>query len=91
MLPEWAVCVWWWTKINWFVESWKKNLKLPTFIAVPNSKNFYSDTHINDPVFASVIWLFILSNRFDNKGAVFSFDIWWFFSSIKSVFKKILP
>jgi len=32
MLPEWAICVWGWAKVKWFIELWKKYLKLPVFI-----------------------------------------------------------
>ncbi len=91
MLPEWAVCVWWGVKIKWFIELWKKSLKLPVFIWTPISKDDYSDASINDPVFASVIWTMILSNKYSVTPKVFSFNVWWFFSSIVNIFKKLLP
>lgn len=91
MLPEWAVCVWWWVKMKWFIELWKKTLKLPVFIWTPISKDDYSDASINDPVFASVIWTMILANKYSITPKVFSFNIWWFFSSIVNAFKKLLP
>ncbi len=91
MLPEWAVCVWWWVKIKWFVEFAKKTLRLPVFIWTPLSKDEYSDASINDPVFASVIWTLILANKYSITPKVFSLNVWWFFSSIIEAFKKILP
>jgi len=91
MLPEWAVCVWWWAKVRWFVSLWKKVLKLPTFIWLPINNNDYCDASINDPVFASVLWTMILSNKYSQTPKFFSFNLWWFFKSIARVFKKILP
>ena len=91
MLPEWAVCVWWGVKMKWFIELWKKSLKLPVFIWTPISKDDYSDASINDPVFASVIWTMILSNKYSITPKVFSFNVWWFFASIWNIFKKLLP
>lgn len=91
MLPEWAVCVWAWVKMKWFVELWKKCLRLPVFIWTPINKDIYSDASVNDPVFASVIWTMILSNKYSVTPKVFSFNIWWFFSSIVNAFKKLLP
>lgn len=91
MLPEWAICVWWWVKIKWFVELWKKTLKLPVFIWTPVSKDQLIDTSISDPVFVAVIWTMILSNMYWNESNIFSFNIFWFWDSIKKLFKKIIP
>lgn len=91
MLPEWAVCVWWWAKIRWFVNLWKKSLKLPVFIWIPVSKDDYSDASISDPVFSSVVWTMILANKYSVQPSVFSLNIWWFFKSIAKIFKKLLP
>lgn len=91
MLPEWAVCVWWGTKIKWFVDLSKKSLRLPSFIGLPVSKDDFADASINDPVFASVIWTMILSNKYSVWSKVFSLNLNWFFDSIKNLFKKIMP
>lgn len=91
MLPEWAVCVWGWSKMHWFIELWKKSLKLPVFIWLPISKDELADSSINDPVFASIIWTMLFSNKYWNNSHLFSFNIWWLFESIKNIFKKILP
>ncbi len=91
MLPEWAVCVWWATKIKGFVEFGKKSIKLPVFIGLPASTDDFADASISDPVFASVIGTMILSNKYSNPGKMFSFNIGWFFSSIVETFKKLLP
>ena len=91
MLPEWAVCVWWWVKMKWFVELWKKNLRLPVFIGLPVSKDELSDASISDPVFASVIWTMILSHKYSAVHKVFSLNVWWFFASIWKIFKKLIP
>ena len=91
MLPEWAICVWWSVKMKWFIELAKKNLKLPVFIWLPISKNWLIDPSISDPVFSSVIWTIIFSRLYNKESTVFSFNIYWFFNSIKNIFKKILP
>lgn len=91
MLPEWAVCVWGWVKMRWFVELAKKDLKLPVFIWLPASKDDLVDASISDPVFASVIWTMIFSNMYWTNSNVFSLNIWWFLESIKKLFKKLLP
>jgi hypothetical protein len=91
MLPEWAVCVWWGTKIKWFVNLWKKALKLPTFIWVPIKEDDYCDASVSDPVFASVLWTMILSNKYSVSPRVFSLNLWWFMNSVVWIFKKILP
>jgi cell division protein FtsA len=91
MLPEWAICVWGGTKIRGFVELWKKSLKLPVFIGLPVSQDDFNDASISDPVFASVIWTMILSNKYSMPGKMFSMNIWGFFESIINTFKKLLP
>jgi len=91
MLPEWAICVWGWTKIRGFVELWKKSLKLPVFIGLPVSQDDFNDASISDPVFASVIWTMILSNKYSMPWKMFSMNIWGFFESIINTFKKLLP
>lgn len=91
MLPEWAVCVWWWVKIKGFIELWKKDLKLPVFIWLPASKDDLVDASISDPVFAWVIWTMIFSNLYWTSSPAFRLNIGWFLESIKKIFKKILP
>jgi len=91
MLPEWAICVWWWSKMKGFVELGKKSLKLPTFIWLPVSKDDLVDASISDPVFASVIWTMIYSNMYWTNTDAFTLNIWWFFESLKKMFKKIMP
>ena len=91
MLPEWAICVWGWTKIKWFVELGKKSLKLPVFIGLPVSQDDFNDASISDPVFSSVIGTMILSNKYSVPGKMFSMNIGWFFESIINTFKKLLP
>ncbi len=91
MLPEWAVCVWGWVKMKWFVELAKKDLKLPVFIWLPVSKDELVDASISDPVFAWVIWTMIYSNMYWTNSNILSLNIWWFFESIKNMFKKLLP
>jgi cell division protein FtsA len=91
MLPEWAVCVWGGSKVKWFINLWKKALKLPTFIGVPVKEDDYCDASVSDPVFASVLWTMILSNKYSVSPRVFSLNLWWFMSSLGRIFKKILP
>ena len=91
MLPEWAVCVGWWVKMKGFVDLAKKSLKLPVFIWLPVQKDDLVDASISDPVFASVIWTMIFSNMYWTNSSLISFNIWWFFDSIKKIFKKLIP
>lgn len=91
MLPEWAVCVWGWSKMKWFVESAKKWLKLPVFIGLPVSKDDLVDASISDPVFSAVIWTMIFSNMYSHNWPLFSINLSWFVESLKKLFKKLLP
>jgi len=91
MLPEWAVCVGWWAKVKWFINLWKKALKLPTFIGVPVKDDDYCDASVSDPVFASVLWTMILSNKYSSSPRVFSLNLGGFMNSVVWIFKKILP
>ncbi len=91
MLPEWAVCVWGWVKMKWYVDLAKKSLKLPVFIWLPVSKDELVDASISDPVFAAVIWTMIFSNMYQVNSNLISLNIWWFFDSIRNIFKKLLP
>lgn len=91
MLPEWAVCVWGWVKMRWFIELGKKSLKLPVFVWVPVSRDGLVDASISDPVFAAVIWTMIFSNMYWTNSNLISLTFWWFFGSIKKIFKKLLP
>ncbi len=91
MLPEWAVCVGWGSKMKWFLQVAKSTLKLPAFIGIPVSKDELADTSINDPVFAAVIGTMILSNKYGWVGWWFSINIWSYFTSIIEAFKKLLP
>ncbi len=91
MLPEWAVCVWWASKMKWFVESAKKWLRLPVFIGLPVSQDDLVDASISDPVFSAVIWTMIFSNMYWNNWPMFSINIAWFIESLKKLFKKLLP
>ncbi len=89
MLPEWAVCVWGWVKMTWFVELAKSELRLPTFIGLPVSKDEFADASISDPVFSSAIGTMILSNKYGASSKVFSLNIGGFFDSIVNIFKKL--
>jgi cell division protein FtsA len=91
MLPEWAVFVWWSVKTKQFLDSAKKNLKLPCFIWTPEINDEMSDSFIHDPVYSSIIWTLILSNKYSIETWWFNFNLWGIFSSIINVFKKLLP
>lgn len=91
MLPEWAIFVWWWSKMKWFIDLSKKILKLPSFVGVPSSSDELNDTTINDPVFASVIWTLILANKYSGMHSRISINMSQIFWSIVKVFKKLLP
>jgi len=91
MLPEWAVCVGWSSKMKWFLPLAKQSLKLPAFIGIPASKDELADTSINDPVFAAVIGTMVLANKYGNSRAWFSINIGGYFSSMVAALKKLLP
>lgn len=91
MLPEWAVCVGWWSKMKWFIELSKKSLRLPVFIGLPFSKDELIDASISDPVFSAVIGTMIFSNMYGNNWPLFSINFSSILESLKKLFKKILP
>ncbi len=91
MLPEWAVCVGWWSKMKGFIETSKSWLRLPVFIGLPVSQDDLVDASISDPVFSSVIGTMIFSNMYWNSWPMFSINIWSFIESLKKLFKKLLP
>ena len=91
MLPEWAVFVWWAVKTKQFLDSAKENLKLPCFIWTPIVNDKMSNTFISDPVYSAMTWTLILSNKYSTEIKWFSFNFWWFFSSILKIIKKLLP
>lgn len=91
MLPEWAVCVWGWSKMKWFIELSKKSIRLPAFIWLPFSKDELVDASISDPVFSAVIWTMIFSNMYWNNWPLFSLNFSSILESLKKLFKKILP
>ena len=91
MLPEWAVFVWWSVKTKQFLDSAKENLKLPCFIWAPVVDDNMSNAYINDPVYSAMVWTMILSNRYNTEPEGFKINIWWFFSSIWKIIKKLLP
>lgn len=91
MLPEWAILVWSWSKMKWFVELWKDILRLPVVIWVPVCDDLIADTSINDPSFAWVLWSMILANKYRDARSVINFNFASLFWSITKVFKKLLP
>lgn len=91
LLPEWAICVWWWAKMKWFINLAKTWLRLPVFIWLPVSKDDLVDASISDPVFSAVIWTMILSNMYDKNYSSFNLNLWWLLESIKNFLKKFLP
>ena len=91
LLPEWAVCVWWSSKMKWFVNLARTGLRLPVFIGLPVSKDDLVDASISDPEFSAVIWTMILSNMYNNNYPSFSFSLGWIIESIKKLFKRFLP
>lgn len=91
MLPEWAVVVWSGAKMRWFVELAKELLRLPVVIWIPSCDDLITDTSINDPSFAWVLWSVILANKYRDARSTISFNFSSIFGSIAKVFKKILP
>lgn len=91
MLPEWAICVGWASKMKGFVETAKNGLKLPVFIGLPASKDDLVDASISDPVYSAVIWTILLSNIYGEIGPIFSFNLKGIFASLKKVIQKLLP
>ncbi|EKE26137.1 MAG: hypothetical protein ACD_4C00415G0002 [uncultured bacterium (gcode 4)] len=93
MLPEWAILTGGGAKVKWLLELSKEVLRLPATIWVPEDSDFISWTSISDPVFSSVIWTLILSQKYSTQK-------WWiklnlslggFWSSFKNLWYKIVP
>lgn len=91
MLPEWAVIVWAWSKIRWFVDMAKEVLRLPVVIWIPVENELIADTSVSDPSFSAVLWTLFLANKYSNARSKISFNAWALFGSIMKVFKKLLP
>ncbi len=88
MLPEWAILVWWASKMKGIIDLSKDILRLPVVIWTPSEKDSLTSISITDPIFASVIWTLILANRYSVEKYSISFA---FLDSLKKLFKKILP
>ncbi len=92
MLPEWAVLTWWWAKMKGVLELSKEVLRLPSIIWVPEDSDYITGTSISDPMFSSVIWSLLLSQKYGTKWWMkFSYSIWWFWNSLKNLYYKIVP
>jgi cell division protein FtsA len=93
MLPEWAVLTWWWAKIKWILDLSKEILRLPSIIWVPEDSDYYiSGTSVSDPMFSSVIWTLLLSQKYSStKWISKNFSFWWFANSLKNLYHKIVP
>lgn len=93
LLPEWAICVGWASKMKWFVNLAKTWLKLPVFIGLPVSRDDLVDASISDPEFSAVIWTMILSNLYNDDYTSFNFSLNFksIIESIKKLFSKFLP
>lgn len=91
MLPEWAVVVWAWVKIKWFVELAKEILRLPVVIWIPVENDLIADTSVSDPSFSSVLWTLLLANKYSNARSKISLNFSAIFWSVVKVFKKMLP
>ena len=91
MLPEWAIVVWNGAKMRWFIELAKELLKLPVTIWIPACNDVITDTSINDPSFAWVLWSMILANKYRDARSIISFNFSSIFTSVSKVFKKLLP
>ncbi len=91
MLPEWAVFVGAGSKMKGLVELSKDVLRLPVVIWIPTIDDFVSDTSVNDPSFAWVLWTIIIANKYRDARSTISFNFWSIFGSITKVLKKLLP
>lgn len=95
MLPEWAVLVWGWVKMKWFVEVSKEILRLPVVVWIPFGNDSVAWTSISDPSFSWVLWTIILANKYRDARAKISLNIMpmisSMFGSIVKVLKKLLP
>jgi len=91
MLPEWAIFVWSWPKLNWLIDLSKDILRLPCSIWTPACDDLIGQTSLWDPSFAWVVWTMIISNKYRKFKNVIWFSIFSIFGSIIKVFKKLLP
>lgn len=91
MLPEGAILVWGGSKAYGLTDLAKKVLRLPVFVWYPQEKQSLHDTSLSDPAFASVVGSLIFWNKQHMWGISLNFNLWGITSSLKKLWKKILP
>ena len=94
MLPEGAVITGGGAKMRNLIEMAKDILRLPAVVGVPEESDAVSGTSIGDPIFAAVVGTLLLSKRYQAPKSGVSlrgFSPSSFFSSIKTLFQKLLP
>jgi len=88
MLPWWAIITWWWSKITWIEEVCKEILHLPAQVWFPIEITSVVDK-VNDPEYATAIWLIKYWAEFWWDSTWFGLDFWWVFNSVWKFFSNI--
>ncbi len=93
MLPEGAVITGGASKMRGLLDLAREYLRLPATIGIPDNTDGISGTSISDPVYASVIGILMLSQKYGTNKRPFklNFSLSSFYGSLKALFKKIIP
>lgn len=93
MLPEGIVVTGGAAKMRWLVDLARTYMRLPASIGVPDSVEWVRGTSINDPIYSSVVGNLLLIQKYGTAKRPFkmNFSIGNIFTSLKNIFKKIIP
>ena len=93
MLPEWAVLTGWAAKMRWLVDLAREYLRLPACVGVPEEIDGVSGTSISDPTYTAVVGTLVLAGKYGATRKQFKLNLsfWGAISSLKNLFKKIIP
>ncbi len=93
MLPEWIVVTGGAAKMRGLVDLARTYMRLPASIGVPDSVEGVRGTSISDPIYSSVVWNLLLIQKYGTAKRPFkmNFSVGNIFTSLKNIFKKIIP
>lgn len=93
MLPEWIVITGGAAKMRGLVDLARVYMRLPASIGVPDSVDGVRWTSISDPIYSSVVGNLLLIQKYGTAKRPFkmNFSLGNIFTSLKNIFKKIMP
>lgn len=93
MLPEWVILTGGGSKMHGLVDLAREYLRLPANIWVPENVEWVAGTSIADPIYTTSIGILLLVGKYGNIKQSFKvqFSLWGITSSLKHLFKKIMP